>query len=103
MRGTETEIPDQSDAIPPAVAGVKGKKISVQRLIDDLPPCSTAYTPIAVEYRAPMPHASLKLKPQTPLSLFLLFISSAMLEIIAKHINLKADLERSHDFEYQRS
>lgn len=72
-------------------------------MIDDLPPSSTAYSPISVKFRGPMPHESLRSKQQTPLSLFQLFISSTLLQIIAKHTNVKTDLERIQVSKHQRS
>ncbi len=100
MRGTEIEVPDQTDVIPASI--VKEKKPEVQKIIDDLPLCSVRYSPIHVPFRNPMPRDVLRLQLQTSLSIFQLFIFSALLQIIANHTNLKASLERVEETQHQR-
>ncbi len=58
-REIEIEIPDQSDVIPSNI--LKGNKHDVQKLIDDLPPISSNYTPISMPFQ---PHEKLRSKPQ---------------------------------------
>ncbi len=58
VREIEIEIPDQSDVVPPNI--LKGKKHDVQKLIDDLPPLSSNYTPILISYRDPVPAEELQ-------------------------------------------
>lgn len=93
MRGIEIEVPDQSDVIPAKIA--KEKKPSVQKIIDDLPPCSEKYVPMNISFRPPRPHHVLREKTHTPFSLFSLFFSSSLLQMIAEHTNIQADLKRS--------
>ncbi len=101
MRGTEIEVPDQSDAILASI--VKEKKSDVQKIIDDLPFCSSKYSLIRVPFRKFMLSDMLRFKDQTSLSIFQLFIFSNLLQIIAKHINLKASLKRDEECCKQRS
>lgn len=99
-REIEIEIPDQSDVIPPNI--LKGKKHDVQKLIDDLPPISPNYAPLSIPLRDSIPHQELRMKQQTPFSLFQLFFCSSLLQIMAKHTNIKANLERSKATHHQR-
>ena len=91
MRGIEIEVPDQSDALPPSILKEQAKKNkpSVQSIIDSMPPPSSNYCPISIPFRKPQPDETLRLINQTPFSLFCLFFSFEMLEIIAKNTNLK--------------
>ena len=91
----EIEIPDQSDVVPSNI--LKGKKKNVDSLIDKLSNCSPDYKPLKIPKRAPMPHEQLRGQRHSPYSLFLLFIPSFVLEIIAIHTNLKAKLERNEE------
>lgn len=101
MRSIEIEIPDQSDVVPPGI--LKNKKKNVDFLIKELPPCSTRYVPFLVPNRPPMPHEKLRKKAQTPYSLFMLYVPFCLLEIIAKHTNVKANLERVQVSNQQRA
>ena len=102
MRGIEIEVPDQSDVVPSEILNQqKGKqKLSVDEITKSLPPLSSKYSPIFVPYRKP--ESILASKEQTPYSLFSLFISSNLLQIIANHTNLKADRERVQVTKHQR-
>lgn len=95
MRGIEIEVPDQSDALPPSVLKEQAKrnKPSVQSIIDSIPPPSSKYVPIAVPFRSPQAEETLRLINHTSYSLFSLFFSFNMLEIIAENTNLKASKE----------
>ena len=50
-----------------------------------MPPPSSNYCPISIPFRKPQPDETLRLINQTPFSLFCLFFSFEMLEIIAKN------------------
>ncbi len=100
MRSTEIEIPDQSDVIPASIA--KEKKHDVQKIIDDLPSCSPKYSLIDVPFRNPKPSEMLQSQQQTPLSIFQLFISSTLLQIMTNHTNLKTSLKRVEETRHQR-
>ena len=100
MRDIEIEIPDQSDVIPSKI--LKGKQKNVQLLINNLPPCSPKYVPLNVSMRAPSPHEELRIKRQTPYSLFQLFLPFSLLQIFANHTNIKASLERVKVSKHQR-
>jgi hypothetical protein len=105
MRGIEIEVPDQSDALPSSVLKEQAKKNkpSVQNIIDSIPPPSSKYTPISVPLRSPQPGETLTLINQTPYSLFRLFISSDLCEIVAKNTNLKASKKHfSNSSKHQR-
>ena len=86
MRGIEIEVPDQSDALPPSILKEQAKKNipSVQSIIDSMPPPSSNYCLISIPFRKPQPDETLRLINQTPFSLFSLFFSFEMLEIIVK-------------------
>jgi hypothetical protein len=92
MRDTEIEISDQTDVISASIA--KEKKPDVQKIIDDLSFCSTKYSFIHVLFRNLMLSDVLRLQSHTSFFIFQLFIFSALLQIIANHINLKISLKR---------
>jgi hypothetical protein len=105
MRGIEIEIPDQSDALPSSVLKeqVKRNKLSVQNIIDSILSSSSKYTSISISLRSPQSGETLTLINQTSYSLFRLFISSDLCEIVAKNINLKASKKHfSNSFKHQR-
>ncbi len=102
MRGIEIEVPDQSDVIPARI--IKEKKRDPQKIIDELSSCSSKYALIRVPYRKPKVNdlEMLQIKEQTPLSIFQLFISSSLLQIMSNNINIKTDLERVEESHRQR-
>ena len=105
MKGIEIEVPDQSDVLPPSVLKEQAKKNppSVQSIIDSIPPSSSRYSPVSVSFRPPQADEMLRLRTQTPFSLFSLFFSSELLEIMAQNTNLKAGKEYStNNFKHRR-
>ena len=105
MRGIEIEVPDQSDVLPPSVLKEQAKKNkpSVQSIIDSIPPPSSRYSPVSVSFRPPQADEMLRLRTQTPFSLFSLYFSSELLEIMAQNTNLKASKEYStNNFKHRR-
>jgi hypothetical protein len=95
-------MPDQSDVISARI--IKEKKRDSQKIIDELSPCSSKYCPIRVPFRKPNANdlEMLQIKKQTPLSIFQLFISSSLLQIMSNNINIKTDLKRVEESHRQR-
>jgi hypothetical protein len=104
MRGIEIEVPDQSDVLPPSIVKeqTKKNKPSVQSIIDSIPSPSFTYSPIVVPFRSPQSDETLTMINQTPYSLFSLFFSSDLCEIVAKNTNLKANKEYFRNSKEQR-
>jgi hypothetical protein len=100
MRDTEIEVFDQTDVIFAGI--INEKKPNVQKIIDDLSSLSFKYSSIRVPFRNLMLSPELQSKGQTSFSIFQLFISSNLLQIIANHTNLKASLERIEGSRHQR-
>ncbi len=80
------------------------KKRDPQKIIDELSSCSSKYALIRVLYRKLKVNdlEMLQIKEQTPLSIFQLFISSSLLQIMSNNINIKTDLERVEESHRQR-
>jgi hypothetical protein len=100
-RDIEVEIFDQSDVILLDI--LNEKKRDVQRIIDDLFSCSFNYIFDFVFYRDLMSHERLQLKTQTSFTLFQLFFSFILLEIMTNNTNIKIDLKRVEVIHKQRS
>jgi hypothetical protein len=101
MRDTEIEISNQTDVI--SVAIKKEKKFNVQKIINELLSSSFKYSFIRISFRKSQLSEKLRLKQQTSLFLFHLFIFFILLQIIANHINIKADLKRVEEFRKKKS
>jgi hypothetical protein len=99
MRDIEIEVLDQSDALLLSVLKeqIKRNKPSVQSIINFISFPSSNYSPILIPFRKPQSDETLRLINQTSFSLFCLFFSFEMLEIIAKNINLKVKRENARN------
>ena len=99
MRDIEIEILDQSNALLFSILKeqIKKNKLSVQSIIEFISSSSSSYSSISVLFRAPQSNETLRLINQTSLSLFRLFFSFEMLEIVTKNINLKVEKKNAHE------
>ncbi|SLM36298.1 PiggyBac transposable element-derived protein [Lasallia pustulata] len=88
MRVNEEEVQGVSDTLPPVVKSQLKRKQPIAEVLDDVPPCSSEFTPLHV------PERSLKaaIPPgiETPEAFFSLFITPAHFELFAQYTNLNA-------------
>ena len=100
MRVTVSEVSDQKNNIPQKF--IKKKKSAVQISIDNLSSCFSNYSSLNVLHRPSMSHESLRLKQQTSLSLFQLFFSLNLIQIMTNHINMKTAAESTSESIHHR-
>jgi hypothetical protein len=104
MRGIEIEVPDQSDVLLFSIVKeqIKKNKSSVQSIIDSISSPSFTYFSIVVSFRSSQSNETLIMINQTPYSLFSLFFSFDLCEIVIKNINLKANKKYFRNSKEQR-